>query len=203
MIVHFNTISPYNNISLLSLLLLPPFSSLLSIHLLHELQSIPDLVVNRPVQKSLLNEQLEWLIKMGFTVEDIMEWAQQAKKKRLCDNEGTFNNSTNNNNNDNDNSSSILFCANSESPQEPTCSSDSTMLTSSTHAHTEPLQETPPTLSPPPPALSDPLRRLSIVTPMDGGEALTPGKQLLRDNFYKVEKLATFVFFQMVLGGRY
>ena len=130
-----------------------------------------------------------------------MEWAQQAKKKRLCNDEATFNNSSTNNNNDNDNSS-ILFCANSESPQEHTCSSDSTMLTSSTHAHTEPLQETPPTLSPPPPALSDPLRRLSTVTPMDGGEALTPGKQLSRDNFYKVERLATFVFFSGGAGRK-
>ena len=154
-------------------------------------------MVNQPVQKSLLNEQLEWLIKMGFTVEDIMEWAQQAKKKRLCNDEGTFNNSSTNNNNNDNGSSSILFCANSESPQEPTCSSDSIMLTSSTHAHTEPprLQETPPTLSPPPPALSDPLRRLS--TPMDGGEALS-------SSTLSSGKIGYFcILFQVVLGGRY
>ena len=121
-------------------------------------------MVNQQVQKSLLNEQLEWLLKMGFTVEDIMEWAQT--KKKLGDDDGACNSNSGNNNNS-------TLPASPESMQQP--NSDSTLLASSARAHTEPpkLQEIPSTPSPPP-GLSDLSMSLSI--PVDGGEAHTPSK---------------------------
>ena len=125
--------------------------------------------MNQHVQKSLLKEQLEWLVKMGFTIEDIMEWAQN--KKRLGEDD-TLNSSSNNNN--------ITLSTNSESPQQP--NSDNTLLTSSALTHTSTdrsrLQEILSIPAPPsPPPLPPHTLDLSLSTPVDRGEAQTPSKR--------------------------
>ena len=67
--------------------------SMHTVFLIPEVSTVtPETILNQYVQKNLLNEQLEWLIKMGFTVDDIMEWA--LTKQKLSDGEPFDNNST-------------------------------------------------------------------------------------------------------------
>ena len=131
-------------------------------------------MMNHQVQKSLLNEQLEWLLKMGFTVEDIMEWAQTKKKLSADIDDGNFNTNSSSNNNNGD-----TLSANPASTPLQQPNSDSMLVPSSAHIHTESprLPEIPSTpVSPPPASPSDLILSLSI--PADRGEAHTPSKLL-------------------------
>ena len=155
-------------------------------------------MVNRPAQKGLLYEQLEWLVKMGFTIEDIMEWAQSKKKLGDVDGDGTF---TKNSSNSNNNNSTLS--ANSESTLLQQPSFDITLLpNSSGHAHTEPprLQELPSTPSPPPALTSpsgSPLMYMS--RPVDSrSETQTPSKL---PKSMSILVLWSILYRQVVLGG--
>lgn len=47
--------------------------------------------MDQQLRKSLLSEQLEWLLKMGYTVEDITEWTLTKKPSTSSNSEGLHN----------------------------------------------------------------------------------------------------------------